>query len=379
MNTLYITNTLHKGGAEEHLLVLTKGLQTYGLKSEVAFLRSKVSGGSIDLRNDFEKGGVQTHYLGGEHSCDPRIGLRLHRLLRQKKWHLLHSHLPRADAAAAWCKLFGLKIPWISTLHHPYDNAYSAAPLIPLLAPIWKRADGIIAVSEPVKNWSIRRLGVHPDRAHTIVHGVDIEPKIECSRQKTVQNNSRRKLCIGSIGRYEERKGHQTLIRAMPYIIKVFPDVELKIAGHDPWGYGKILKKLICELGLEKYVSLIGYITDKNKFFAELDVFAFASLKEGFGIVVLEAMAEAKAVVVSNISPLKEIICPGISGLVAELQDPKSFADAIISLFQDPNYLHRIGTQGAKRVNSEFSTVKMIDKTLQYYKSILHKKSKSVT
>ena len=371
MNTLYITNTLHKGGAEEHLLVLTKGLQPYGVKSEVAFLRSKVSGGSIDLRNDFEKAGVQTHYLGCEYSCDPRIGLRLHRLLGQKKWHILHSHLPRADAAAAWCKLFGLKIPWISTLHHPYDNSYSAASLIPILEPIWRYADSIIAVSEPVRNWAIKRLGVHPDVINTIVHGVDIIPKIESSRQKTGRDIRRQKLCIGSIGRYEERKGHQILIRAMPYIVKVFPDAGLKIAGPDPRGYGETLKKLISELGLEKHVSLVGYIMDKNKFFSEVDIFAFASLKEGFGIVVLEAMAEAKAVVVSNISPLKEIICPGVSGLVAESQNPEDFANAIISLFKNPSYMHRIGAEGAKRVEAEFSTRKMIQRTLHYYNKCL--------
>lgn len=371
MNILYVTNTLHKGGAEKHLLDMAKGLQNYGVKSEVAFLRSRVSGGSVDLRNDFEKAGIKTHYLGGEHSCDPRIGIRLHRLLGKKKWDLLHSHLPRADAAALWCKLFSFKkMPWISTIHHPYDNAYSAAQMIPLLAPIWRRADGIIAVSEPVKNWSIKRLGVLPDMVHTIVHGIDIDTKIGSSRQKTGPASSRNKFCIGSIGRYEERKGHQTLIRAMPYVIKVFPDAELKIAGHDPWGYGKNLKKLISELRLEKHVRLVGYITDKIKFFSELDIFAFASLKEGFGIVVLEAMAEAKAVVVSNISPLKDIISPGVSGLVAE-QCPKDFAKVIISLFKNPNYMHRIGIEGAKRVETEFSKTKMLQKTLQYYNKIL--------
>ena len=83
-------------------------------------------------------------------------------------------------------------------------------------------------------------------------------------------------------------------------------------------------------------------------------------------------MAAAKVVVVSNILPLKEIICPD-SGIVAEPQNPKSFADAIISLFQDPDCLYRMGTQGTKRVASEFSTSKMVQSTLQYYNKILIK------
>lgn len=381
MNVLYVTNTLHKGGTEAHLLLLAKGLQAFGVRCEIAFLRSKIHGGSVDLRDDFDKAGVRTHYLGCENSCDPRVGMRLNHLLCKKKWDVLHSHLPRSDAGAALCKLFNLKQTWISTLHHPYDNnAYSAAPLIPVLAPMWRLADGIIAVSEPVRQWSIQRLGILPDSVHTIVHGIDVDPNSDNTKREAETLSEKKRLCIGTIGRYEKRKGHETLILAMPEILKNFPQAELKIAGHDPWGHGEVLKKMISDLELENHVHLVGFVTDKEKFFSEIDVFAFASLSEGFGIVVLEAMAAAKAVVVSNILPLKEIIYPGISGLVAEPQDPKGFADAIISLFQDPNYLHRIGAQGAKRVASEFSTSKMVQSTLQYYNKILLKTSnKSVS
>ena len=70
-------------------------------------------------------------------------------------------------------------VPWeFSTLHHPYDNAYAGAPFIPFLAPMWRRADGIIAVSEPVREWAIRRLGVAPERVRTIVEPLLAERSI---------------------------------------------------------------------------------------------------------------------------------------------------------------------------------------------------------
>lgn len=372
MNVLFITNTLHKGGAEVHLLLLAKGLQDLGIKCEIAFLRSQVPGGSIDLRSEFDKAGINTHYMRCENSFDPRIGVRLNHLLKKTDWDILHSHLPRADAAAALCKIVNPKQTWISTLHHPYDNAYTAARMIPVLAPMWRLADGIIAVSEPVRQWSIQCLGILSDSVCTIVHGVDRQS--DSSPRPPMSGGKR--YCIGSIGRYEERKGHETLIRAMPEILKKFPSAELKIAGHDPWGYGDVLRKLIAELKLENNVHLVGYVTDKERFFSEIDVFAFASLSEGFGIVVLEAMAATKPAVVSNISPLNTIITPGISGLVAESRDPRGFADAILSLFRDEHYLHRMGAEGAKRVAAEFSTATMIERTLQYYQDILHKTGK---
>ena len=318
MKILYVINTLHKGGAEAHLLLLTRGLQSRGLTCEVAFLRSTDAGGSVDLRGAFEDAGIRTHYLRCDNSFDPRAAVRLSRLLGTQKWDLLHSHLPRADAAAAACRLFKSRQAWISTVHHPYDeaNAYSGARVIPALAPMWRMADGIIAVSEPVRHWCIHTLGVEPGAVRTIVHGIDLDQR-DCAATISPPA-TRSSYCIGSIGRYEQRKGHETLIRAMVPILKEFPDAQLRIAGHDPWGYGDVLRRLIAELHLEEHVHLAGFTSDKDAFLSSIDVFAFASRSEGFGIVLLEAMNAGKPSVVSDIPPLTDIISPGTGGLAAK-------------------------------------------------------------
>jgi glycosyltransferase involved in cell wall biosynthesis len=365
MNILYVTNTLHRGGAEAHLLLLARGLKARGVHCEVAFLRSTVGGGSVDLRETFEQHGIRTHYLACERSYDLRAGVRLNRLLRSRPWHVLHSHLPRADAAAAFCKLLDRSLTWVSTLHHPYDNAYSGAPLVPLLAPMWRRADGLIAVSESVRQWAIKRLGASSLRTRTIVHG------LEGDEQREPRPPGPPGWTIGSVGRYEERKGHETLIRAMPAVLKEFPEAQLKIAGHDPWGHGEVLRKIIATLGLERHVHLVGFMSDKDAFFHDIDVFAFASLSEGFGIVVLEAMDAAKPPIVSDIAPLNEIICPGTSGLVAGVNDADSFAAAILSLFRDRERLRQMGAAAQRRVAAEFSQRAMVDRTMQFYTELL--------
>jgi glycosyltransferase involved in cell wall biosynthesis len=337
----------------------------------VAYLRSTVSGGSVDLRDAFESAGIRTHYLNCEKSYDLRSGLRLNRLLTAQKWDVLHSHLPRADAAAAMCKVIHSRQTWISTIHHPYDNAYSGAPLMSAMAPMWKRADGVIAVSEPVRQWAIDRLGLSADRVRTIQHGVDIEPDMGGRGSRSDSENCFR---IGSIGRYEERKGHETLILAMVTVLKRFPTAQLKIAGHDPWGHGEVLRKLIVDLNLEEHVQLMGFMTDKERFFSDIEVFAFASRAEGFGIVVLEAMQAGVPAIVSNISPLNEIVCPGVSGLVAERENPRSFANAIISLFENREYMKRIAAEGRRRVATEFSKERMVEKTVRYYHDVIDRR-----
>lgn len=379
MNVLQLTNTLHRGGAEAHLLLLAKGLQSHGVTCEVAFLRATVTGGSSDLRETFEDAGIRTHYLACESSYDPRTVLRLRRLLAMRKWDVLHSHLPRCDAAAATCRLFDPRQRWVSTLHHPYDsddNAYSAGRWITIMAPMWRLADGVIAVSEPVRQWSIERLGLRPDGVRTIVHGIDVEQQNLTVAPHIEMPSAAGGHCIGAIGRYEERKGHETLIQAMVTILKEFPDTELRIAGHDPWGHGEVLRTLIRELKLEQHVRLVGFVSDKEAFFSDIDVFAFASRSEGFGIVLLEAMAAGKAAVVSDIAPLNGIICPGRSGLVAGPDDPSSFADAIMSLFRDEDYRRRIGEEGRRRAAKDFSQAAMVDRTLEYYREIMSRAGK---
>jgi glycosyltransferase involved in cell wall biosynthesis len=372
MNVLQVTNTLHKGGTEAHLFLLATGLQAHGITCEVAFLRAAVAGGSVDLRQTFEEAGIRTHYLACERSYDPRAVVRLNRLLAARKWHILHSHLPRCDAAAAVCRLLHRYQPWISTLHHPYDsddNAYSAGRWIRPLAPVWRLADGVIAVSEPVRQWSIATLGLSPDSVQTIAHGIDIDGQAAPPPAERPPRGTRHR--IGTIGRYEGRKGHETLIRAMVTVLKHVPDAELWIAGHDPWGHGEVLRGLISELNLGRHVRLVGFMSDKDAFFADIDVFAFASRSEGFGIVLLEAMAARKPAVVSNIAPLNEIICPGTSGLVAERDDAAGFAEAIVSLFRDPDLLRRIGEEGRRRVATEFSQERMVERTVRYYRDVI--------
>jgi glycosyltransferase involved in cell wall biosynthesis len=369
MDVLFVTNTLHRGGAEAHLLLLGKGLRSRGVGCEVAFLRSAVEGGSVDMRDAFERAGIRSHYLACERFYDLRAGVRLNRLLKARKWDVLHSHLPRADVAAAMCRLSSRSVRWISTLHHPYDNAYAGAPFIPFLAPMWRRADGIIAVSEPVREWAIRRLGVAPERVRTIVHGIaSEEPAVPTADVPTAGRRNRR---IGSIGRYEERKNHETLIRAMVRVVDEFPDAELQIAGHDPWGYGEVLRRLIDELGLQQHVHLVGFMSNMKAFLADIDVFAFASRSEGFGIVLLEAMEAGKPSVVTDIAPLNGIITPGRSGVVAKPDDPDSFAEAIASLLRDPACVHVMGEEARRRVATEFSQTAMVEKTLEQYRAVI--------
>ncbi len=176
---------------------------------------------------------------------------------------------------------------------------------------------------------------------------------------------------IGSIGRLEPRKGHENLIRAMPEILRDVPNALLLIAGHDPWGYGKELQALIDSLGLNGKVRLVGFQRDVTSFLHGSDVFAFATRSEGFGQVVIEAMAAGNPVVASNIAPISEIVLDGETGLLVEPNNPQAFGHAITFLLTHPEAARSMGRRGQERVRSYFSSARMSDETLLLYRGLI--------
>jgi glycosyltransferase involved in cell wall biosynthesis len=178
-------------------------------------------------------------------------------------------------------------------------------------------------------------------------------------------------MIVGSIGRLEPGKGFECLIRAVQSIRCQIPHVSLEIVGHDPNGYGQVLHSLIRDLGLSAHVKILGFQEDIAAFLKRLAVFAFASRSEGFGQVVIEAMASGKPIVASGIAPLSEIVRDGETGLLANPDDPEAFSSAIVSLLNNPERAQKMGRQAQLRVCRYFSADRMESETESLYEAVL--------
>jgi len=366
MKVLHVINTLSAGGAELHLLTLCRHLKVQGVEVVVACLKESVEG-SRPLRQDFEGDGVRVVNLEGDRRFSLRCLIRLIRLLKNEKPDVLHTHLPRADFAGAIGHFFFPSAPWICSIHDVYSKSWSGKYFLPLFNLLWLRANIIIAISQGVKDWLVQTGRIPLKKVKVVHYGIESERfgTPNCDLRKEWGLNG--KAIIGSIGRLERRKGHETLIRAMPIILKQVPNACLLIAGHDPWGYRKTLKRTIDELKLNEQAQYVGFQTDIPSFLHSLNVFAFASSSEGFGQVVIEAMAAAKPVVASKIPPFTEIITNGETGILVELGNADAFARAITCLIKNPEEAGRLAFQARERVRNDFSGKTMADKILSLY------------
>jgi glycosyltransferase involved in cell wall biosynthesis len=232
----------------------------------------------------------------------------------------------------------------------------------------------VIAISHAVKDWLVHERHVPAEKVTVIHYGIEAERFAQPQPTRDPQDLLHRQLVVGTIGRLEPRKGHEYLIRAMPDVLQRVPQATLRIAGHDPWAYGQTLQAVIAESGAEEQVRLIGFESDVPAFLHTLDVFALASRSEGFGQVLIEAMAAGKPVVASRIAPLSEIVVDGDTGLLVEPETPKAFTEAIVWLLTHPDAAQHMGQRGQERVREHFSAEQMAAKTQALYQQVLSAK-----
>ena len=120
---------------------------------------------------------------------------------------------------------------------------------------------------------------------------------------------------------------------------------------------------------MNEQVRLVGFRADIPSFLHLMDVFAFDSTSEGFGQVLIEAMAAGKAVVATDTAPLNEIVEQGDTGLLVE-PHPEAFAAALVELAADSERTARLGERGRQRVLTQFSAERMAAETLSVYTSL---------
>ena len=105
MKVLHLINTLSTGGAEMHLLTLCRYLKRQNVEIVVACLREHVKD-SRSLRLDFEEEAIRVINLQADSRYDSLFLGRIARVLREERPDILHTHLPRADFAGAFARVF---------------------------------------------------------------------------------------------------------------------------------------------------------------------------------------------------------------------------------------------------------------------------------
>ncbi len=173
---------------------------------------------------------------------------------------------------------------------------------------------------------------------------------------------------LAYLGRVSWKKGLDRLIQALQQV----PDIRLLIAGNDDENLVPKLRSQAQTLGLLERVEFLGHVSgDKKRALLKNAVmFVLPSQHENFGNVVLEAMAEACPVVVTQSVGAAEVVLKANAGLVVK-GDADSLAEAIRRLEADPARRADMGQRGASIVTEEYGWDTVASKMLKAYQEIL--------
>ncbi|WP_143559628.1 glycosyltransferase family 4 protein [Sphingomonas dokdonensis] len=158
-------------------------------------------------------------------------------------------------------------------------------------------------------------------------------------------------LAVARLGAGEREKHVDKLVSALPAL----PDAQLTVIGDGPLR-GE-LQDLAATLGVSNRVALPGWVDEAAlaRAYAEAQVFALPSSKEGFGIVYLEAWARGLPVIGSRFGAAAEVIEEGADGFVVDPEDVPALADRLRRLLDDPELARRMGAAGHRKTASRYS------------------------
>lgn len=153
------------------------------------------------------------------------------------------------------------------------------------------------------------------------------------------------------VSRVVRMKGIEEIIKAFSFIIRDQPRARLWIVGSGEEQYISELKTMIAEYGVEKNVLFFGEVTEKRKYelMARAHLLLHASVKEGWGLVVLEAASAGTPSVVYNVHGLKDVVVDGVTGIVLKNNSPIEMADVSLALLRDKKRYRKYQENGRRR------------------------------
>lgn len=312
------------GGAEKYLTEVAEGLVARGHQVTI---RTASYPGAIP---DEVIRGVAYTRRGGRFGVFPRAQLsRLTGRLRADVVVDVQNGVPFLSPLAGRARVINL-------VHHVHKEQWPVVVgeraagigwfLESKVAPrIYRRSD-YVAVSESTRS-ELGGLGVDVARTRVIYNGTDVVADLDVVRSPTP--------LITVLGRLVPHKQVGIAIDAVAALVPEFPDLHLKVVGSGYWG--PTLQEYAHERGVADRVTFTGHVSEaeKHRILAESWVLAFPSLKEGWGLVVVEAGVHGTpSVAFRNAGGLRESIQDGETGLLAE-DGVEPFTEALRTVLGD--------------------------------------------
>lgn len=387
IKVLRIIARLNVGGPAIHVLLLNAGLNKERFSSYLA--TGVVSEGEGDITDVAKKMGIEPFIIPElkrevRWNDDFSSFLKLYRLIKDIRPDIVHTHTAKAGALGRVAAILNRVPIKIHTFHghifHSYFDNLRTLFFMMVEKMLSLFTNRIVVISQSQLNDVKDRYKIAAGRKCVVVPlGLDLESFLKPDRNK---GDIKRELSIdedtmlvGIVGRLVEVKNHKLFLDAVKRIRLEAPDVKVKflIVGDGKKRYE--LESYARELGIDDSVIFMGWRSDLESIYKNLDIVCLTSLNEGTPISLIEAMASGKAVVSTDVGGVRDVVADGESGFLSPTGDVERFSQNLLILLRNKDKRDRMGEIGRAFVSKRFSKERLIRDVEMLYEEELKKRS----
>lgn len=197
-------------------------------------------------------------------------------------------------------------------------------------------------------------------RIALIPHGL----QDECSGECYVPQDTKKELVVLFVGRFEERKGINLLLAAIPAILRHYATVRFVLAGEH--GISSFWKKFTQRHKDEPWFSRVqapGFVSREQLaiLYGDCAIFVAPSLYESFGLIYLEAMMRGKPCIGTNAGGIPEVVRDNVTGIIVDSSDEKALQEALSTLLEQEDLRESMGKKAREVFLTEYTDSRMAE------------------
>ena len=301
-----------------------------------------------------------------------RLAREVDGAIREWRPDVVHAHSPVLVGLPALLVARRHRLPFVYEIRDLWENALVDRGRFGQRSPQYRlarrgetsvlsRADAVVTICETLETELRERLG-GKGRVHVVPNGVDTDAFQPRDPSEEVQRKYglTLKRVILYVGTFQPYEGLELLVRSLSRVLARLPDARLVIVGGSAslayrgsttrGTQEEVLDRVISELGLTEHVTMTGRVPheDVADLYSIADCVVYPRLLTRTTALTtplkpLEAMAMGKAVAISDLRPMKELVRDGETGLTFAAGDEAALAQACIRLLEDAALRERLG------------------------------------
>lgn len=344
------------GGAETLTLHIVKALRPY-FQFHITY-----KGGP--LSDKYLSAGVKLAPIQVNGKFDFLSAIRIGQYVRENRINIIHSQQVANDFYSAWVAFF-LRVPLCITRHADISWFCEVGPLKRVLYECFDSfsvlvAKRIVCVSAAGKATFLGRYKQCKNKFLAIYNGINID------EFPAKRSNGPVKV-IGMVAQMTAAKDYSTFLKACKAVSIIYPDIKFWLIGDGP--DRRALEDRAKSLGIFDSCVFYGYQSNIPLLLKNMDLFVLSSNREGFPMVILEAMSTAIPVVASDVGGVKEIVS-GRNGLLVEPGNCDALTTAMLTIIHDDAFRCQLSANARDTVVNGYNITNVAKRYLGLYNSL---------